>query len=134
MGAWGHEPFANDAALDWLASAEDDDSRVPEAFDLACTSPYLETDEGASAVAAAAIVAAAIDGNTAGLPEGAQQLAHRLQVNGPLRARALQAIDAVVSERSELRSPGTKAMDRLGATALCRSTPGSLVNRRDRRQ
>jgi hypothetical protein len=104
MGAWGHEPFANDAALDWLASAERDDALLRMAFDVACDSPYLEVDEGSSAVAAAAILAAAVDGNAAALPEAAQQLAQRIDADRSTRARAVDAVDAVLSESSELRA------------------------------
>ena len=62
MGAWGTGSFENDDAMDWVADLEGSDdlaivvetlSRVADAGD-----DYVETPEGAAAVAAAEVVAA----------------------------------------------------------------------------
>ena len=63
MGAWGEKAFENDSALDWFAELETDGvdalrdllSRVADTDD----EQYLDVDEGAPAIAAAEIVAAA---------------------------------------------------------------------------
>ncbi len=75
MGAWGHRPFDNDDAADWvweLESAEDD--RVLEAtlrvVAHASADAYVESDEAARAVAAAELVAAALDGDRGELIAG----------------------------------------------------------------
>ena len=65
MGAWGTGPFENDDALDWLARFEGEGAAAVEAaldavLDavLDGTAAYLERDLGASALAAAEVVAA----------------------------------------------------------------------------
>ncbi len=104
MGAWGRGPFANDAALDWLARVRANPAALAAAFEEACDAPYLEVDEGSSAVAAAAVLALAVDGDAADLDEPARELARTVRADAALRARAVAALDAVVAPTSELRS------------------------------
>lgn len=104
MGAWGHQPFENDAAHDWLSEAEADVGAIEGAFERAREASYLDVDDGSSAVAAAAIVAAAADGEMSALPERAGALAGGLTVDASLRASAVTALDVVLGESSELRS------------------------------
>jgi len=67
MGAWGEKAFENDAALDWVATLDDEGlsaihailSHVADADD----SEYLDVDDGAAAIAAAEVVAAARHGH-----------------------------------------------------------------------
>jgi hypothetical protein len=63
MGAWGHESFANDAALDWLGDLTDSGPElISETLDRVANAPddaYLEVDDCSSALAAAELVAAA---------------------------------------------------------------------------
>jgi len=63
MGAWGHESFANDSAMDWLGDLLEGDasgitSALGEVAD-ADADTYLEVDESSAALAAAELVAAA---------------------------------------------------------------------------
>jgi len=104
MGAWGSGPFQNDAALDWLARAKLDPQAVELAFERATGPGYLDVDDGASAVAAAAVVAAAVDGDDAGLAESGRAVARELRVDAELRSRAVAALDATLGPSSELRS------------------------------
>lgn len=64
MGAWGHKAFQNDAALDWLAELEARGVSalrgVLSAALETAEDEYLDVDDGASAIAAAEIVAAAM--------------------------------------------------------------------------
>ncbi|HSO30946.1 MAG TPA: DUF4259 domain-containing protein [Labilithrix sp.] len=63
MGAWGEKAFENDSALDWLADleAEGVDALRDLLASVADTDDeeYLDVDDGAAAIAAAEIVAAA---------------------------------------------------------------------------
>lgn len=61
MGAWGTGAFDNDDALDWLVRLEDGGVEVVRqalAGVLSATPGYFERDVGASAIAAAEVVAA----------------------------------------------------------------------------
>ena len=106
MGAWGHGAFENDDASDWLYELEDDsDGHVlMEALDVS-GEDYLEAPEGAVAVAAADVVAAAQGRPAAGLPDEATAWvkANRSIVRPEYRAAALVAVDRVLNDGSELR-------------------------------
>ena len=72
MGAWGSGPFENDDAADWAYEFDDaeDHGVLRDAFEaVLAESGYLDSREGANAVAAAAVTAAAIDGDASGLSE-----------------------------------------------------------------
>ncbi|WP_394840049.1 DUF4259 domain-containing protein [Pendulispora rubella] len=113
MGAWGYGPFENDSALDWVSWAEEDTSAaVDSALQQATSAGYLDVDDGSAAVAAASLIAAARDGDTAGLPEEVAALVHDWQPDDSHAARALEALAAVVGAESELA-----ALWREGATA-----------------
>jgi Domain of unknown function (DUF4259) len=103
MGAWSDKPFDNDSALDWL-SAADDVGALESAFETALSASYLDVDDGSSAVAAAAVVAAAFDGNVSELPADARALAGDVKVDAKLRAHAVEALDRVLGPASELAS------------------------------
>lgn len=104
MGAWGSGVFENDAAMEWLATAVDDPTAIDSAFEATCEVEYLDVDEGAVAVAAAAIVAAAVDGDVSELPEDAQAMIEGVTANAKLRARAVKALNRVLGPDSELVS------------------------------
>ncbi|WP_394850762.1 DUF4259 domain-containing protein [Pendulispora brunnea] len=133
MGAWGHGPFDNDGALDWVSWAEDDtNAAIDSALEQATGAAYLDVDQGSAAVAAAALIAAARDGDMAGLPEDVAALAQDWQPDDTHAARALAALAAVVGAQSELASlwrEGTTAaaweatIERL-RERLLRSPPG----------
>jgi hypothetical protein len=108
MGAWGHETFENDAALDWLGDLVEG---APALFRDALSyvqraepDTYLDVDDGCAALAAAELVAAARTGQRERLPAGA---ARWLTDNGDAirpddAALARAAVDRVL-ERSELQ-------------------------------
>ncbi len=89
MGAWGHNAFANDDALDWLYDAEESGmvGAVKLAFRTILTTPpsvYLESPEGAVGLAAISRSSAEI----VGIPD--------------IVPTAQRTIDRVVDENSEL--------------------------------
>jgi len=102
MGAWGEGPFDNDSALDWLSEAADDAEAIEQAFDATLDADYLEVDDGSAAVAAAAVVAAAVDGDVSALPDDARALAGNVVADAKLRARAVEALERVLAPASEL--------------------------------
>jgi hypothetical protein len=115
MGAWGHAPFDNDDAADWVAELEEapDDGvleRTLAAVASAGADEYVEASDGACAVAAAEVVAAALGGSRDRLVAGgsfaegavAWVEAHGARVRPELVSVALAAIRRV-RDRSELR-------------------------------
>lgn len=62
-GAWGDGALDNDAAQDWLAQCAEtaDPTLVPQALEMALLASYVDADDGAVAVAAAEVIAHAID-------------------------------------------------------------------------
>jgi hypothetical protein len=111
MGAWGHEPFANDIALDWSnqLQAVDDLSIVEDAL-LAVVQnddDYLEADLACDALAACEVIAR-LKGNWGRKDRYSQavdQWVERYPQKVPSRIlrRALKAIDRIIDDDSELR-------------------------------
>lgn len=114
MGSWGAGPFDNDDAADWVLELQ-------YAVDLAIVrgtlaaaleaTDYLETTDGAVAVAAAEVITA-VGGFPAGdLPEevAAWVREHTVPVGSSDATLALDVLDAVESERSELQSLWSEA-------------------------
>src|SRR5262245_24137255 len=104
MGAWGSGPFENDDAGDWVYDLEgaDDFAVVREALDVV-GSRYLDAGEGAAAVAAAVVVAAACDpGAVESVPEAVTAWLddHARQVDPGDRRLAAAALDRVLGEHS----------------------------------
>lgn len=108
MGAWGHGPFDNDSAQDWLAELiAKGPARLSSAIHTvahAAPDAPLEFDACAVALAAAELIAAARDGRTAWLDEPSTQwlAEHRAAVLAIDAARARGAVERVAN-RSELR-------------------------------
>ena len=108
MGAWGHESFANDSALDWLSAlVQGGPALLAEALDRvgsAAADDYLEVDESSAALAAAELVAAALGGGEDRLPQEAlawlKDHVHAARAIGAERAR--RAVERVFRD-SELR-------------------------------
>lgn len=107
MGAWAEGSFGNDDALDWVE--EFSAAGVPaitDAFDTA-PAPVLEAPDGSRIIAAAEVVAAAHGSPSPDLPEDARErvMAMRTEITKVpgLRQRAIQAVDRVVADSSELR-------------------------------
>lgn len=105
MGAWGLGSFENDTALDWVFDlTEGGLDLIEQALDVV-PGLQLDADEGSQALAAAEIVAALNGRGRGNLPEEVTAWMASVQPMDaqPLRAKALQALDAVLSEDSELR-------------------------------
>lgn len=109
MSSWGMGSFENDEATDWVDGfATDGAAAIRSALDgvlEADPGTYLEITEAAPALAAAEIVAAAIDGDTSHLPEEAASALeeHRSAILAGKFARdAMRAVQRVL-KRSELK-------------------------------
>lgn len=109
-GAWGADSFSNDDALDWLNRCiESKDSKVvASALNTAIHSNSLEASDGAAAVAAAEVVAAAAGKPGKPLPKELDDwLKHQpkqeLAKFAPVARKALVRVkDARVSELAQL--------------------------------
>jgi hypothetical protein len=107
MGAWDSGPFQNDSAGDWLddAVAAGGAVAVERALRAAAASPpYLEVDEGSSAVAAVAVLVAALTGDPSDLPDDARELVDGWIPDPSLVPLAAAALDVVAGGHSELAS------------------------------
>lgn len=114
MGAWGPGSFDNDIASDWAADLADggDVAMVRDTLTTAARCPgdeYLESDEGAEALAAAEVVAAAKGRPLKAVPMGtsgphalAWAAAHPGAGHADLVDLALEALDRIEAEESEL--------------------------------
>lgn len=115
MGAWGHEPFSNDDAMDWLnemLDAEDDEPLIEALGEVAGAEPgeYLDADLGSIALAAAALVAALGGYDDGHLPEDLtewiddqdEEVVQELHAKHAPVARAAVARVRVDSELAEL--------------------------------
>jgi len=106
MGAWGHGPFDNDTAADWVYELTESQgpNTVIEALAIT-TSSYLDVDEGTNAIAAAEVVAAALGQPAAQLPDEvlAWLASHGSAFAAEHAALAALAVDRVMSDESELR-------------------------------
>ena len=106
MGSWGTGPFDNDDAADWAWELKEapDFEIVRQALVTAVENDeYLELPEGNIAVAAAAVVAASVDGSPEGLPEEVRswlEQGSKRATPGDLRL-AIQALDRVTGDESE---------------------------------
>jgi len=108
MGAWGHGPFDNDSAGDWVDQLSDaGTAAIDEAFEAVIAlddSDYLELDPASAAIAAADLVSRAHDGVTDSLSEeAALWLAENREAAKAVdRTRARLAVERVY-RLSELR-------------------------------
>lgn len=106
MGTWGIGHFDNDTAADWCGSLDDTslEARQGLVHDTLAgavdTTDELDADDAAEAVAAAALVAAQFPGGELAHPHYGPD--EPLPDLTGLRALALQALDRVVTEPSEL--------------------------------
>lgn len=106
MGAWGHEPFANDDALDWLSNLDDAVEWTPVTESISrfrLDVDYPEAPECSEAIAAAAVVAAGCDRQKDALPEEVESFLSIVALPPrELRVRVLDALQRIET-RSELR-------------------------------
>ncbi|MFE7468854.1 DUF4259 domain-containing protein [Streptomyces sp. NPDC057499] len=125
MGTWDIGHFDNDSAADFSGAVDDTpragrEAVVREALAFAAeASEYLDSDEGAVAVAAAALVAAQCPGGEAvttaygpkePLPDFAPEL----------RPLAVRALDAVLGNDSELHELWDESGDKTWAAGIAR--------------
>jgi len=111
MGAWSHEAFGNDDALDWVHGLEevDDLSLIEAAVDAVNDEAegYLESPQATEALAAIELIAR-LRGHAApdeALPEVAEDWIARTRLvpPEPLVQRALAALDRIAGDDSELK-------------------------------
>ena len=107
MGAWGHGPFENDDAGDWICELEDsNDFSVVEAALEAVARPgtdTLEAPDCSTAVAAAEVVAASLGHPVAGLPEEAVAWVAGRKAAPPRIVGLAKKALAAIKSKSELR-------------------------------
>jgi len=128
MGAWGTGPFDNDDAGDWVSELRDahDLAVVRQALAAAVANDdYLEAPEGNVAVAAAAVVAASLDGAREGLPEDVQAWLRDGREwatvrDARLARRALDRVTGANSEAAELWADSSSAEEWSQAVASLR--------------
>jgi len=109
MGAWGVGNFDNDTALDWVYSLEetDDLSLIKSTIESVFEEEYLDADVG-SEVLVAIEVLARLKGNFGKEEPYSEDVdkwvkAHPLKVEMELIRKAKDAIDIVLSDKSELK-------------------------------
>ncbi|SDY70708.1 protein of unknown function [Lysobacter sp. yr284] len=109
MGAWGVGTFENDDALDWLGDLTDtDDSAAVRArLAQALASDCLDAPDATTALAAAETVLSMLDAPTPSLAWHEEFAAwlprHAAVADAALGAAAVDAVDRVLGEDSELR-------------------------------
>ncbi len=119
MGAWGAGSFQNDTALDWYEEFRSAGAAALEkAFLAAETADYVDADEGATALAAAEIVAAAFGKPLPDGPADFNGLLARYQdfiTDLPdIRARAISVARKILAPSSELNELWQEAGDAAG--------------------
>ncbi|MDM8536933.1 DUF4259 domain-containing protein [Desulfobacterales bacterium HSG17] len=107
MGAWGIGIFENDDSCDWLYDLEKStDLLVIESALNHSDADYIEAPEGCCILAAAEIIIALQGNAKEGLPENAASWVSQnssLMDTSHLNIKAIQAIDKVLSDVSELK-------------------------------
>lgn len=107
MGAWSHNSFDNDDALDWIADLTESTGTkaIVDALDSVTdkAEDYIEAPECSIAIAAAEVVAAMNGKGAESLPpEVKEWLTGQSAAGAALTAKARSAVDAVLSN-SELK-------------------------------
>jgi hypothetical protein len=133
MGAWGHGPFDNDAALDLIAQLAGAGpagraAAVHHALAASATADgYLDYDDASEALAAAAIVALA-RGPIPGVTEVPDEVdADTIEFSDELRALAVRAIDRVASPDSEWLDLWTEGSDSGNALTMVAALRSALL-------
>lgn len=105
-GAWSHESFEKDGALDWVLDFQPQPTPefVQRTLAAATVGKVIESFTGESAIAAAEVVAAALGRSTPGLPkELLPAIAKSRKQFASLALLARSALLRVLGEGSELR-------------------------------
>lgn len=110
MGAWSHEPFGNDSAVDWAWELLEtsDLSLIAGAIEKAIkeSDEYLEAPEGEEAIAAIEVLAkikgrgTQSDSYTEEVDSWVEK--HSLNISEELSFKAQKVLELVSSEKSEL--------------------------------
>ena len=113
MGAWGHRPFEDDAALDFvwdIEEAENPKDIITEALTNAVEAEYLEYDEANAAIVSAAYIDSAVNGTKYTTPEMSEPYeVDTFSTRFPeldlsdLKIKAVAALEKVIGEDSELK-------------------------------
>lgn len=109
MGAWSHEPFGNDTAADWAWGLDDSNDLEYIENALAAVEDEDEVDASVAeeAIAAIDVLAKALGKGTPpdAYSESAMQWIERVKpvVGRELRERAIQVLNRVLEDSSELR-------------------------------
>jgi len=108
MGAWGTGNFDNDTALDWVFELEEtsDLSLIEETIKVVLDEEYIDSDIGAEALMAIEAIAR-LKGEFGVEDSYAEDLdnwvrSHKLDVTNEWVEKAKNALDLIVSEKSEL--------------------------------
>ena len=113
MGAWGHGPFEDDGALDFVMEIEEAKNPkdiITTALDQAIASDYLDTDQANAAIVSAAYIDSAVNATKYTTPEMTEpyeadtfpQRFPELDLTN-LKDKAVTALEKVISEGSELK-------------------------------
>jgi hypothetical protein len=110
MGAWGHQNFENDSAMDFVGDFIESPTvdaikdAISFVIDAGVEEEYIEVDESSSALVAAEIVAAALGQTASDMPEELQAAIHKigLIVDDKLVKKSRKAVKQVLRE-SELQ-------------------------------
>jgi hypothetical protein len=138
VGTWGPRAFENDSAADWLfqiadAASESEALEVIESTLRAAADPpageYLDADVGSCALAAAEIVAGALDRPASGLPEDVTVWlqTHGKAVPASFRPLAEAAVARAAGPDSELAELWAEADYSADQAAEVRSLAERLV-------
>ncbi|MCM4085135.1 DUF4259 domain-containing protein [Paractinoplanes hotanensis] len=113
MGTWDVGPFDNDTAADWCgdldeAAPEQRSVLIRDALSRVAEygNEYLDSDEAAKAIAAAAVVASQLpDGTAIDTPYAPNFLLEggNVEVDGEIPAIGVRALDRIVQKDSEWR-------------------------------
>ncbi|BAL90318.1 hypothetical protein AMIS_50980 [Actinoplanes missouriensis 431] len=112
MGTWDFGPFDNDSAADWCGDLQDTEpsrrvAMIRETLsEVLHEGEYLDSDEGAAAVAAAAVIASQLPGGSPLTSAYAPDFltgGGSLEIPADLPALALRALDRVAGDDSEWR-------------------------------
>lgn len=124
MGTWDTGHFDNDTAADFSGNLDavaetEREAVIRKVLGIAIAADYLDSDEGAEAVAAAALVGSQCPGGepvtTAYGPDEPLPV-----LATDLRPLAVKALDAVLGESSELRELWDDAGDKEWAPGIAR--------------
>jgi len=111
MGAWGHGHFEDDAAFDFMANVEESDNPkglLENAFRIAIDADYLEADEANAVIVAATYVDRQANGTKFSTVDDDPYDVDTFPDRHPeidlssIKAEAVQALQTVLSEKSEL--------------------------------